>query len=102
MTVRLNSVLHTDAVYVALYDVERFYVCNCELSVIFKENHQYETIEEVDSILSLVGIHVGNFHFNGIDAYRYDPHFTKGSGPTDILCVIPENIRDSFSIIVTD
>lgn len=108
MTVHFDSAMHTDAAYVELYDVAKFYICDCELSVIFKENHQYKTMEEIDSVLNLVGIHIGNFIFKGVDAYRYDPQMPdevyeeEVNKETSILCMIPENIRDSFSALVTD
>lgn len=91
-----------------LADVNSFYVCNCELSVVFKENHQYKTIEEIDSILNLMGIHVGNFYFKGVGAYRYDPQMPdevyeeEVNKETSILCMIPENIREEFSVIATE
>lgn len=91
MTIHFDSAMHTDTAYVELYDVAEFYICGCEFSIIFKENHNYKTIEEIDLILNKVGIHVGNFYFKeGADE------------ETSILCMIPENIRDSFSALVTE
>lgn len=88
-----------------LQDVHCFQVNNCELSITFKENHSYKTIEEIDAILNKIGIHVGNFYFKGVDAYRYDPQMPNEvyeeevNNETSILCVIPENIRDTFNVI---
>lgn len=97
--------LGNDAV---LHDVYCFQVNNCELSIMFKENHKYKTIEEIDSILNQVGIHVGNFYFKGVDAYRYDPqtpdevYGEEVNKETSILCVIPETIRDTFYLVASE
>lgn len=94
--------LGNDAV---LQDVYSFQVNNCELSILFKENHSYRTIEEIDSILNKAGIHVGNFYFKGVEAYRYDPQMPdevyeeEVNKETSILCMIPENIRDTFYVV---
>lgn len=92
----------------SLKDVAKFCISYCELCVVFKEDHQYKTLEEIDSILNLVGIHVGNFHFKGVDAYRYDPNMPdevyeeEVNKETDILCMIPESIREGLTTVVTE
>lgn len=77
-------------------NVDSFYINECELSITFNENHGYNSIEEIDCLLNMVGISVGAYHFNHIDCYGN--HSSYG---TDILCIIPEHLRGNIHVWIT-
>ena len=94
---------------VCLFDIKNIGVSNCELSIMFYKEHRYSSIEEIEKLLNEAGISIGNFHFKGVSkwAYPYDgiPTIYNGKevtfdpvGETSILCVIPQEIRNSFQI----
>lgn len=76
-----------------LKNVNSFYINECELSITFNENHGYNSIEEIDSLLNIVGISVNAYHFNHIDCYGN--HSSYG---TDVLCILPKLIRGNLHI----
>ena len=100
MTICINDVMITD--------VFKLGVCNCELSIVFNKDHHYSSIEEIENILNKVGISIGNFYFKGVSMWKYfvwfnevNPELSKliqEDGETSCLCVIPENIRDTFHV----
>lgn len=90
MTVIINNLI-------TLERVKEFSVGKCEITLSFNENHLYSSIEELDSHLNKAGISVGNYHFNGTDCYGN--HY---GNDTDILCVIPQNLRDDLKVIVKE
>lgn len=92
-----------------LYDVKNIGVSNCELSIMFYKEHRYSSIEEIEKLLNKAGISIRNFHFKGVPkwTYPYDgiPTIYNGKevifdivGETSILCIIPENIRNTFQV----
>lgn len=92
-----------------LHDVKNIGVSNCELSIMFYKEHRYSSIEEIEKLLNEAGLSIGNFHFKGVSkwAYPYDgiPTIYNGKeaifdivGETSILCIIPENIRNTFQV----
>jgi hypothetical protein len=96
---------------VNLYDVAIFSMCNCELSITFTADQHYFSINDIGVILEEVGLHIGNFFFKGLSAYDFTED-NRGkliprreyieNGKTRILCMIPENIRDIFTVFAED
>jgi hypothetical protein len=93
--------------HVNLYGVSSFYVCNCELHIVFRRDHTYESINDIENVLRYIGIPIGNFYFNGLSAWDFDEdNWGKliprkeypENGDTSVLCMIPEAIRDGFSV----
>lgn len=74
---------------------------SCELSIIFDDDHKYESMEEIQALLSEAGLSVGNFYFKGVSMWSYHYEDPKEDGQTSVLCIIPENIRKTFQINVT-
>lgn len=96
---------------VDLWDVASFSVCNCELSITFTNDQHYLSINNICAILKEIGIPVGNFFFKGLSAWDFtEDNWGKlipkkeypEDGETHILCMIPENIRDSFFACAVD
>lgn len=85
MTVTINNV--------AINDVLHLYFNECEVSIIFNENHGYVSIEAIEERLNDAGLSLGNYHFNHKNCYGNDSDYG-----TDVLCVIPENVRKDFTI----
>lgn len=95
MTVIINEIL--------FHDVFRCGFCDCEVFFMFNKDHRYSSMGEIEERLKLAGLSVGNFYFKGVNAWDYsDDLFWKPEaskdGETSVLCVIPENIRDTFNI----
>lgn len=103
MTLSINGLIFND--------IFSFHCDDCELSIIFNQDHEYSTIEEIENKLAGIGISIGNFYFKGVNKWTYylptdevNPelhNLLKEDGETSILCVIPENIRDNFQINCT-
>lgn len=78
-----------------LHDVAECYYDGIELSIVFYQNHRYNSIEEIEENLPY---EIGNFYFKGLDTFDYDirrgliesdevPEFRENGG-TNILCVL--------------
>jgi hypothetical protein len=91
----------------ALRGVASFGICCCELSVNFKKCHLYTSINEIAAIFEKAHLTIGNFYFKGLSAYDFveEPDGTltpldgreyQEDGPTKIVCLIPEHLRDTF------
>ena len=94
MTVSINQVI--------IPYVNRFGIFgNCELSIIFDDDHKYESMEEIQALLSEAGLSIGNFYFKGVSMWNYPYEDPKEEGQTSVLCTIPEDIRKSFQVNVT-
>lgn len=74
---------------------------NCELSIIFDDDHKYESMEEIQALLSEAGLSVGNFYFKGVSMWNYPYEDPKEYGQTSVLCVIPEYMRKTIEINIT-
>lgn len=92
-----------------LYDVKNIGVSNCELSIMFYKEHRYSSIKEIETLLNKAGISIGNFHFKGVSMWYYPKEGETitvngkevtfdDNGETSILCLIPEDIRNSFQV----
>lgn len=88
MTILLND-------SVELSDVRWFNINDCELSFALNNDHKYNSIEDIDSLLSSIGICVANYHFNGTDCYG-----NHWGDATDVLCVIPQVLRGVMDVKV--
>jgi hypothetical protein len=95
---------------VDLWDIASFSVCNCELSITFTNDQHYLSINDICAVLKEVGIPVGNFFFKGLSSWDFTednwgkliPKREYTGSETAILCMIPENIRDSFTATAVD
>ena len=82
MNIRITNLCN--GTVVTLTDVKTIQADKCELSIVFNENHSYESIDEIIETLSQV-MKIGsyNYHFKGEDIYGN--HF---SDMTDLLLMI--------------
>lgn len=92
----MNVTVKTYIGTIFLENIDSFNINECELSIIFKEDHEYVAIEEIDCLLNMVGISVGAYHFNHIDCYGNYSRYG-----TDVLCILPEHLRDNIHIQIT-
>ena len=93
---------------VTFSDVFSFGHCDCELAMVFEKDHKYSSMEDIVDKLTEVGIPVGNFYFRGVSMWDYENALeemkTQGicvfdeNGETSLICMIPENIRNTFQI----
>lgn len=95
--------------FVTFEDIVSFNYCgSSELTIVFKTGHKYSSMEEIIDKLQEAGLIVGNFYFKGITMWNYeaalDEMKTYGTcvfdenGETSVICIIPENIRDTFKV----
>lgn len=77
MTVSINNILFTD--------VLSFGHNECEVAIVFTPNHGYSSIDELAKKLDDAGVQLGNWYFNGVNAYGVldDPFDEK---ETSVLC----------------
>lgn len=104
MKVYVNDIIINDVKEVALND--------CELSLIFKKEHTFSSIEGIEYVLNQIGLSIGNFYFKGVPMWDYYlptgevnpilPLLLDEDGRTDVLCVIPQYLRENFTIIVNE
>lgn len=79
----------------------------CELAMVFNKGHKYSTMKEIETKLNGAGLSVGNFYFKGVSMWNYDHVGEMFNGhietfddseETSLLCVVPQNIRNTFQI----
>lgn len=99
MVVTINGITFSD-VFSCGYN-------GCELAMVFNRGHKYSTMEEIETKLNQAGLSVGNFYFKGVSMWNYDHIGEMFNGhvenfnedeETSLLCMVPQNIRDTFQI----
>lgn len=99
MDIQVNGVLIKDVNWVGLND--------CEFSLSFIQGHKYSSIKEIAEVLNQIGLSIGNFHFKGVTMWNYDDDYKPlegvsfdENGVTDLLCVLPYNLRNNIRIVI--
>lgn len=64
MTVKINGI--------KFKEVLEFTHNECEVLIVFSAEHPYDSIKDLEQWLNAAGLHLGNYHFNGKDAYGND------------------------------
>lgn len=100
MQVQINNI--------SLKNINIAFFNDCELSLTFSLEHEYSSIEEIQEVLNQVGLSIGNFFFKGVSMLDYYlptgeispilPLLLDDKGRTDLLCVIPQNLRGRVQI----
>lgn len=83
MTVSINNVIFED--------VFKCGFCDCEVVMVFNQDHKYNNFEEWIKLFEEAGL-------NGSGSYYFKEVNYLGEIETSVLLVIPENIRDTFQI----
>lgn len=80
-------------------DVFSFGHNDCELAMVFNRGHKYSSMEEIEAKLNEAGLSAGNFYFKGVSMWDYEKSASfDDEAETSLLCMIPENIRDTFQV----
>ena len=99
MDIQVNGVL--------IKDVNRVSLSDCEFSLSFIQGHRYSSIKEIAEVLNQIGLSIGNFYFKGVKMWDYDDDWNPlegvsfdEDGVTDLLCVLPYNLRNNIRIVM--
>lgn len=99
MDIQVNGVLIKDVNWVSLKD--------CEFALSFTQGHRYSSIKEIAEVLDQIGLSIGNFYFKGVTMWNYDDDCNPlegvsfdENGRTDLLCVLPYNLRNNIRIVM--
>lgn len=100
MTISINSI--------ALSNVAEFFQNNGKIMIKFQPNHHHKSILTIKQRLDEMGLNLGSFFFKGVSSYEYCPHSLspmiaeEPEGRTEVVCHIPEELKDKVYILIAE